>query len=189
MKEIYPSKVYVVEIRDLYGNFKKLLKNPYPQNSTAYYDTMKEAKEDIDYRKKHKSYEFEHDDKISIKAVPFSDAYPGIYDSKLGVSKRYTSKQIKDIIANRDESHSYGPPYKYFPYVTDELEGKDEYEIFMDAIGHDTSKPGAIERGMKAIKEYREGIEDRKKKTSKPKPKRKIVKKPVKKVVKKCKCK
>jgi len=177
MKELYPANVYVVEVRDLYGNFKNRFKTPY--------DTIKEAKEDIEYRKKHKDYQFERDDEFSIKAVPFSDAYPGIYDSKLGVSKRYTAKQIKDIIAARDDSYSYGPPYKYFPYVTDELEGRDEYEIFMDAIGHDTSKPGAIERGMKAIKEYREGIKNRKKTPIKTKSKRK----PVKKVTKKCKCK
>jgi hypothetical protein len=172
MKEIYPTKVYVVDIYTIHDTFRKRLKDPYPSTSIAYYDTIKDAEHDIAYRKKH-GVEFNEGDKIKIRSVPFDEMVPGIYGYPHG-GRRYNKEQVKKLIAQREKESEWSDNgSSSVPWdITDEIEGRDEYEIFMNAINHDTSKSGSIEKGMKAIKEYREGIEDRKKKKSASKSKR-----------------
>jgi len=171
MKEIYPAKVYVIDVYDLYGNFRKRLKDPYPSKAISYYESIKEAKEDLKHRKE-LGIEFHEGDVFKIKSIPFDEAYPGVYGYPHG-GRRYNKEQVKKILEKQENEAYWSDDGSYSgPRVTNEIEGRDEYEIFMNAINHDTSKPGSVEKGMKAIKEYRDGLMDRKKKSAKPKSKR-----------------
>jgi|WetSurMetagenome_2_1015567.scaffolds.fasta_scaffold316740_2 hypothetical protein len=177
--EIYPAKVYVVDVFDLYGVFEKRLKDPYPSTSYSYYDSVKEAQEDINWRKQNRPNQFEKGDKFKIHAIPFNEAYPGVYGYPHG-GRRYNKEQVKKLIAQRDEeSASSDDGSSSIPWdVTDEIEGRDQNNIFWKAFYGEKNKNitdrEAYNRAYKAVKEYQEGIEDRKKTPTETKIKRAI---------------
>lgn len=173
-KEIYPAKVYVVDVFDVHGVFDKRLKDPYPSNSYSYYNSIKEARDDIEYRKK-RGYEFDKGDTFKITAIPFDEAYPHRY---VHGGRRYNKDQVKKIMADQEEEAYWSDDGSYSgPRVTDEIEGRDLEHIFWKAVGgHGKRTREDYNRGYKAVKEYQEGIEDRKKMSSETKIKRALKK-------------
>lgn len=174
-EEIYPAKVYVVDVFDMYGVFDHRLKDPYPSTSYSYYDSVKEAQEDIKYRKQKRPHYFEKGFKFKIHAIPFDEAYPGVYGYPHG-GRRYNKDQVKKLMKEQQEEADASDDGSYSgPRVTDEIEGREMEHIFWKAVGgHGKRTREDYERGYKALKEYQEGIEDRKKTPTELKVKRAI---------------
>jgi hypothetical protein len=172
-EEIYPAKVYVVDVFDVHGTFDKRLKDPYPSESYSYYDSIKEAKEDIEYRKK-RGYEFDRGDTFKIKSIPFEEAYPHRYAYG---GRRYNKEQVKKLLKKQTEEAYWSDDGSYSgPRVTDEIEGRDIDNIFWKAFYGEKNKTvtdrEAYNGAYEAVREYTEGIKDRKKKKSVSKSKR-----------------
>lgn len=171
-KEIYPAKVYVIDVYDIHGRYSKRLKDPYPSESFSYYDSIKEARDDIEYRKK-RGYEFNKGDTFKITSIPFEEAYPHRH---VHGGRRYNKEQVKKIMKEQQEEADASDDGSYSgPRVTDEIEGRELEHIFWKAVGgHGKRTREDYERGYKALKEYQEGIEDRKKTPTELKVKRAI---------------
>lgn len=167
--EIYPSKMYIIVMFDKYGTSDGVVTEKYSGN-TAYFDSINDAMEFIKHIKS-KNYEFNKERTFKIKAVPFEDYY-NAYRKEHG-GRRLTKKQREDLLEELNSSDDGRSPYTWL-MLTDEIEPRDTEEIFRKASGYRPGHPGSPEdweRGKKAVKEYLEGI-DRKKKSTKPKLKR-----------------
>jgi len=178
MKEIYPTKVYVVDVFDQYGTFEQRLKDPYPSTSYSYYDSIKDAQDDINWRKKNRPHQFDKGFKFKIHPIPFDEAHPGAYGYPHG-GKRYNKEQVAKIMKEQEEEAYWSDDGSYSgPRVTDEIEGRDYDHIFMKAFygakhqNKNITDREAYDIAHQAVKEYVDGIKDRKKKSAKPKPKR-----------------
>lgn len=174
--EIYPAKVYVVDVFDMYGVFDQRLKEPYPSKSYSYYDSVKEAQEDINWRKQNRPNQFNKGDKFKIHQIPFDEAYPGVYGYPHG-GRRYNKEQVQKMMKENEEDAYWSDDGSFpGPRVVDEIEGRDQEQIFWKAFYGEKNK-GLTDReaykgAYEALKEYQEGIQDRKKMSTKSKIKR-----------------
>lgn len=164
-REIAPVKKYRIIMVDEHGQYVYSMKRPL-SSKPIYYDSMEDAKESVEYYKKKEPWHFKDGNKIKIIEASFDDEVaPGYYQKPHGGRRyKFTPEERKRIREEQEESDSYGPPYKWFPPLPDEeIEPRSQEEIFR--MG-----------GIKALKEYEEGIRDRKKKRAAAKPKRKTTK-------------
>jgi hypothetical protein len=169
--DIAPSTQWIILHDDGYGA------RPMIDVKKHKIESYEDAKEVADYYKRRYPSLYGMG-KIIIKEVPYEDVWGDIYNRGAHGGRRYkfTPEQRKKIREEQEESDSYGPPYTWFPPLSDEeIEGRSLYYIGKNAARNEDGTYD-IDRAKAAIKEYREGIRDRKKKTSKS-PKRNIAKK------------
>lgn len=160
-KTILPAKQWVVYYEDGYVR-RNIGKN-----------SLIESRQDAeDVAKYYKNKYPDRKGKYIIKAEPFEDVWGQIYGYARG-GRRLTQKQKDDILEAIESSDNGVSPYPW-TMLSDEIEPRDIDEIYKKASGYHPGHPGGPEdweRGKKAVKEYLEGI-DRKKKSAKPKSKR-----------------
>lgn len=183
MREIIPSRMFKVGIYNEHGDLVRFITKPYPPYNTQYFDTIDEARYAVRHHKdRYGDLSWYRNATYKVMSANVDEeVLPHYYTKPHGGQRfKYTKEELAKIRKDREESYSYGPPYINYPRLPDEdIEGRSEYKIFMDAAGH---KPGhaltsdMIDKGRKALKEYQEGIRNRKKKTIKTKSKRKIIK-------------
>jgi len=124
-------------------------------------ESYEDAREVAQYYKEKYPNRYKHG-KITFKKVPYEEVWGDIYRRGAHGGRRYkvTPRERENIRKEQEESDSYGPPYREFPQLSDdEIEPRSQEDIYR--MG-----------GLKALKEYEEGINDRKKKSSKSKIKR-----------------
>lgn len=158
---ILPAKQWVVYYEDGYTK-RNIGKDSHIESRQDAEDVAKYYKDKYPDRK----------GKYIIKAEPFEDVWGQIYGYARG-GRRLTQKQREEIIERINASDDGRSPYPWL-MLSDEIESRDIEEIFKKASGYRPGHPGTPEdweRGKKAVKEYLEGI-DRKKKKTAPKSKR-----------------